>query len=320
MEHYDSQGLIFKNQETTECKSVSLDHHSCDKFQQNLQSYGFSKFRIGFLYGSFSPSGDVTVDFIYEPPQENTPTDFHLKPSSSDELAKVGKLAEFLNLKRVGWIFGRPNREEMFLSKEILCATKFRVDAEDMYGPEGKLFVNVVVSQTDEGYSNFEAFQVTDQAVKLYRSKLFTDQKGGSVGDPEVATTKSAEFIKVNDNVLLFTQGGGKQEKKELESVLFVKPIALKPDYKGKLGTEFPIENREEAPQTGEILKRYMGGKLNSGSFVKIVADFHLLLYLANKYFDISDPTIAEICKAINNGSGDLEGAKLLILSYAGLS
>ena len=36
------------------------------------------KIRVGYLYGSFVKDNSVKVEFIYEPPQENTDTSFNL--------------------------------------------------------------------------------------------------------------------------------------------------------------------------------------------------------------------------------------------------
>ncbi|RLN98817.1 hypothetical protein BBJ28_00001427, partial [Nothophytophthora sp. Chile5] len=53
---------------------VYLDNASCNDFQGYLRQFAFQQSRCGWLYGTVdAESKEVTVDFIYEPPQEGNP-------------------------------------------------------------------------------------------------------------------------------------------------------------------------------------------------------------------------------------------------------
>ena len=52
--------------------------------------------RVGYLYGKFESEGKVTVEFVYEPPQENTEFGFEIIEDEKEE--KVARLAEMLEV------------------------------------------------------------------------------------------------------------------------------------------------------------------------------------------------------------------------------
>jgi nuclear protein localization protein 4 homolog len=54
----------------------------------------------------------VKVECLYEPPQETSPEGFQLLDDPKEEI--VDELANLLGLKKVGWIFAHPPREEGF--------------------------------------------------------------------------------------------------------------------------------------------------------------------------------------------------------------
>ena len=66
--------------------------------------------RVGYLYGTFGEKNSVKVDCIYEPPQDTTDTGFTLLDDPKAD--RVAALAGLLGLRKVGWIFAHPPREE----------------------------------------------------------------------------------------------------------------------------------------------------------------------------------------------------------------
>lgn len=66
--------------------------------------------RVGYLYGSFGDNNSVKVECIYEPPQETSDTSFTLLDDPKAD--RVTALAGLLGLRKVGWIFAHPPREE----------------------------------------------------------------------------------------------------------------------------------------------------------------------------------------------------------------
>ena len=60
--------------------------------------------------------------------------------------------------------------------------------------------------------THFEAFQVTDQAMKLYRADMFRPSK-----DPKVC--------KFAEQVLMHREGAGRKESDEVETTVLLKPV-----------------------------------------------------------------------------------------------
>jgi len=155
--------------------------------------------------------------------------------------------------------------------------------------------------------THFEAFQVTDQCMRLYQADLFRPSK-----DPKVC--------KFGEQVLMHKAGLGRKESDEVETTVLLKPVALKSEYQGRLSTEFQIENRPDQPQTQETLKGYLT-KNKAKPFLQTVSDFHLLQFLSSTYLD-PKTDMPTLCEAVKSRKADttLDGFKLLIESFAGLA
>jgi len=306
MEYLDSQGLIFKNQEHTHCKSAALDYDSCDKFQAYLQQFAFQRQRVGILYGTVENDGQVKVDLIYEPPHEATSESF-LITTNDKEAENVQRIVSSLGYQQVGWIFAHPpERDYLLSSAEVLQALKFQSEVLATHPDTGKFFITVKVSVTDEGASHFEAFQLTDQALKLYRAKLFE-----STADPKLC--------RISEEVLMARQGVGRKDSKEIDPTVFLKPVAVVGDYRGALHVGFTIENRPDDPQSRDKLKSYLT-KNRAAPFLKLASDFHLLLFLANNYLS-ADNDIPPLCEAIKTGNTQTgETFHMLVKAFAGLA
>jgi len=226
---------------------------------------------------------------------------------TKEDAERVEHLASLLGYQKVGWIFSHPpERDYLFSSSEVLRATELQIEAVKKFGELGKPFVTIKVTVTDEGMTHFEAFQVTDQSMKLHQAGLFRPSK-----DPKVC--------KFSEQVLMHRAGAGRKESDEVETTVLLKPVALKSEYQGRLTTEFPIENRPDQPQTQEALKAYLV-KNKAKPFLTTVSDFHLLVFLGGSYLDprTDMPTLCEAVKTRKSDS-TLEGFKLLIDNFAGL-
>jgi nuclear protein localization family protein 4 len=306
MDHLDSQGLVFKNQDYTHCKSAAIDYDSCDVFQSYLQKFAFRRQRVGYLYGKFDAEGKVTIDFIYEPPQETSSESFILL-DNKQEMENVETIASHLGYQKVGWILAHPpERDYILSSNEVLKATELQAEAIAKFPDRGQYFVTFKVTVTEEEMSHFEAFQVTDQAIKLFQAKLF---------EP----TNDPKLCRVAEEVLMARQGVGRKDSKEIDPTVFLKPVAVVGDYRGTLRTAFIIENREDEPQSKQRLKEHLMNR-KTVPFLTILSDFHLLLFLANTYLS---PTtdIPALCDAIRKGDRQVvDTFKYLIESHVGLS
>jgi len=74
LEMDDQFNFKIKRQEKAFCHGVSLDSNACVSFQAYVQQLGWRRQRVGYLYGSFDDEKNVTVEAIYEPPQEASVT------------------------------------------------------------------------------------------------------------------------------------------------------------------------------------------------------------------------------------------------------
>ena len=73
----------------------------------------------------------MTVEAIYEPPQEASERGFELL--EDDRAEDVAALAALLGLQRVGWIVACPPREEGFIlsGEEVITAALEQLEAAD---------------------------------------------------------------------------------------------------------------------------------------------------------------------------------------------
>ena len=153
-----------KRQPEAFSNGVTLDSPSVGDFQTYLRRFNFSRSRCGYLYGKFTDDNSAQVEAIYEPPQEADPDaaeGFVLLDDPFEDT--VEQLAQFLGLRRVGWIFGHPPREDGFVmsAAEIIMAAEFQLEAAG--GIEETPFVTVKVTVGDDGNASVEAFQVSKQ-------------------------------------------------------------------------------------------------------------------------------------------------------------
>ena len=131
----------------------------------------------------------VSVECIYEPPQLTSAEGFELLEDSREDI--VEKLADLLGLKKVGWIFAHPPREEGYqfssaevglqftstergackqltcagVSKQVLMAADLQLVAGQ--GAAETAFVTVKASVNASGNAHFEAFQVSVQCMEM---------------------------------------------------------------------------------------------------------------------------------------------------------
>jgi nuclear protein localization family protein 4 len=315
-----------KRQEQAWTKGVSLDTGSCGVFQNYLRTFQFKRQRFGYLYGTYEFNdedevvridGDipdkkdrvptrVKVECIYEPPQEidsDSPDGFPMALEDPDE-DKVEELASMLGLKRVGWIFGHPPREEGFQmsSSEILMAAELQLEAAQGVAPTP--FVTVKVSVGDDGNASFEAFQLSQQCMEM-------------VAESALEVGPQPGFCYVNETFTLIQEGKA-SKKAENNFFLTLVPIV---QHTSKIFTcEFPPANRDHGvPQTKNEMKGQLSKSGKQGwAFIELLSDFALLLFLCS-YLDLKND-MPKICLSVSNREVPLdEGYKIIISSIAGM-
>lgn len=299
-----------ERQETPKCASVSFDSHAANAFQSYVQSaLAFSIKRGGILYGTMTEDGGVCVNAIYEPPQEGSPDHLTLE-RGGDEGARADAVAEALGWQKVGWIFTQSTKDRDFIcSAEEICQM---AAIQDEMGERAVTALVAMFPAEDEGEPpevHFEAFQVSEQCVKLWKEGWFqgVDPAAEPSGTIQVRNPKDPSD---KTPVIIARKDVG-----EVDSDYFLVPVGIK-DHDGPLGTTFPIENRLLLQGRAE-LKAHLQRNA-SAQYVDRLADFHLLLFLAKQPgFEAAD--VATVAGAVARKEPVPEGYKIIIDSLAGL-
>jgi len=166
-----------ERQEKPHCSSLSLDRDAANSFQNYVhQSLAFAVKRGGFMYGSVNEAGEVSVEFIYEPPQQGS-EDRLLLMRDMEEEKHADIIAAGLGLRKVGFIFtqtvSQSKKDYTLSSIEIRQAAQLHAESEF----ECWATAIVKLEGNDEGGTDvhFEAFQLSDQCVKLYKEGWFVE-------------------------------------------------------------------------------------------------------------------------------------------------
>ncbi len=317
---------------------VSLDSDSANSFQSYLRTFAFQRQRFGYLYGKFENEEEseeeknkmpkretlfgtelpgteikrevknkkVVVEAIYEPPQEaapDTPGGFVMLDDPMEET--VDNLASLLGLTKVGWIFGHPPREEGFQmsAAEVIMAAELQLESAG--GIEPTPFVTVKVTVGDDGKVSFEAFQVSKQCMEMVAEEALT------IGE-------NPGFCYVTDTFTAIQEG---KESKTVDNSFFLTVVPIVQHSSEMFVSQFPKANRDHdsRQQTHDEMKKQLSKSGTAGwTFVDLLADFNLLIYLCN-YLDMQSD-IQKICQSIVDRDVPLdEGYKLIIASMAGL-
>mmetsp|Transcript_35576 Transcript_35576/g.79001 ORF Transcript_35576/g.79001 Transcript_35576/m.79001 type:complete len:414 (+) Transcript_35576:354-1595(+) len=310
-EHITISDVIAKQvrierQEKARIESVSFDRHAADSFQSYVQrALSFNIKRGGLLYGRVEEGGKVMVDFIYEPPQEATAVALTLNRRTEEE-AQVDFLAGLLGYKKVGWIFSQSKAE-----RDFIMHTEELLQTAAMQDELGETCATVVVSWDDNeegGHVHFEAFQCSEQCVKLAKDGWLLPTPEGEapkgvtrITNPKEPHLKEAAIIASKDS-------------SEVDNDYFLCPASIT-SHDGRMSTSFPIENRL-LPQGKTELREYL--KRGSGSYVERLSDFHLLLWLS-KQPNLDPNDMILLCDAVKEQKPVLEGYRVIIDSIAGI-
>ena len=312
---------------------VSLDKDCANSFQSYLRTFAFQRQRFGYLYGRFVneeikdedkfpkretlfgtelpgtevkrevKNQKVIVEAIYEPPQESDESGFI--PLDDPMEDTVENVASMLGLTKVGWIFGHPPREKGFQlsSAEIIMAAELQLESAG--GVEPTPFVTVKVTAGDDGNVSFEAFQVSKQCMEMVAEEALT------IGE-------NPGFCYVSDTFTAIQEG---KESKTVENNFFLTVVPIVQHASEMFVSQFPMANRpyDTRRQTHDEMKKQLSKSGTAGwTFIDLLADFNLLIYLCN-FLDVQTD-IPKICQSIIDRNVPLdEGYKLIIASMAGL-
>ncbi|XP_022771047.1 NPL4-like protein 1 isoform X2 [Durio zibethinus] len=178
-------------QESPHCDSVSFDRDCAYAFQRYVnETLAFAIKRGGFMYGTISEEGRVEVDFIYEPPQQGLEDDLILLRNPEEEKL-VDAIAAGLGIKRVGFIFTQTimqgKKDYNFSNREVLQVAELHAES----GLKEWVTVVVKLEANEDGAADvhFEAFQMSDMCVELFKEGWFVTEFGED-DDPKLSKMK----------------------------------------------------------------------------------------------------------------------------------
>ncbi|GLJ44607.1 hypothetical protein SUGI_0937540 [Cryptomeria japonica] len=299
MDDLIAKQMRIERQEKPHCQAVSFDRDAANAFQQYVnENLAFAIKRGGFMYGSVNEEGGVNVDFIYEPPQQGTEDNLFLLRDPEEE-KQVEAIAIGLGLRRVGFIFtqtiSQGKKDYTLSNSEIRQAVE--VHAESGLKEWVTALVKLEVNEDGGADVHFEAFQLSDQCVKLFKDGWFAENCGDL--DPKITRM-------TKDVVIL-----GK-DTRDVDNDFFLVLVKIL-DHQGPLSSQFPIENRT-SPVNLRALKNHLD-KTKNLLYVKRLSNFHLLLLLA-KYLDIN-ADVPQLAACVQAQAPIPEGYQILIDSLA---
>lgn len=287
-------------QETANCEMVSFDRDAANGFQAYVNAtLAFAVKRGGFMYGTVDEAGKVNVDFIYEPPQQGTESELILLRDPDEEKLVEG-IALGLGMRKVGFIFtqsvGQGKTDYTLSNREVLQAVE--VQSESDLKEWVTVLVKLEVNEDGGADVHFEAFQMSDLCVKLFKEDWF---------DKEIKDEDDPKLSKMKKEVVV----GGK-DTKEVDNDFFLVVVKIF-DHQGPLSSTFPVENRNTLI-TMRTLKAHLDRTKNL-SFVKQISDFHLLLLLA-RFLDVNTDVPA-LAGCVRAQATIPEGYQIIIESMA---
>jgi len=151
------------------------------------------------MYGSVSEEGKVEVDFIYEPPQQGSEENLVFFRDPEEEKL-VEAIAAGLGMRRVGFIFtqtiSQDKKDYTLSNREVLQAAEYH--AESGLKEWVTAVVKLEVNEDMNADVHFEAFQISDVCVRLFKEGWFeTEIKEDD--DPKLSKMKKDVVVGVKD-------------------------------------------------------------------------------------------------------------------------
>eukprot|EP01039_Chlorochromonas_danica_P006049 gene6049-6662_t len=291
-----------KAQDKPFCSLASVETTALGDFQTYCRKLDFHSIRLGYLYGRVEEGNKVVAEVVYEPPQETTDLIFTLL--DDPKAAVVEGLASLLGLQKVGWVFSHPPREKSFhfSGPEVLFTAEQQLEAAQ--GVEETSFVTVKLTLDPETEKTIvEAFQVSKQCMEM-------------VAEGVLQACTHPGHLSVSPTFTAMVEGKPAQE---VDCSFFLVSTPIEQFQSTFLVNLFPRGNRLDHMQSREDIKRQFNRANKEGwSFVDMLGDFHLLLYLTD-FLDL-EQDMPRVIKAIVDRETPLdEGYTLLLRSIAGM-
>ena len=321
-----------KKQAMPFCSKIEMEKSCAEEFQNYVSSsLDFQQIRVAYLYGNFrdkpkssegkeekepnwgakepekideklNPHPVTHVEFIYEPPQDNTDSTFELLEDSQEAL--IESLAANLGMVKVGWIIAHPLREKGFnlSGSEVIEAAEQQLLAKGGVGETPFITIRFTIDpETDLPYA--EGYQMSQQCMEMAAEGVL---------EPAV----NPGYVKINDTFTAYVE---LKPVKTVDIDFFLNLVPIGYFDSDILVSQFPRANRLGVMASREDVKRQLSKAGQKGwTFQSLLSDFQLLLYLCQYLDPNSDLPI--ICRSVLDKSVPLdEGHTMIIRSLAGL-
>uniref|UniRef100_A0A672KR39 Nuclear protein localization protein 4 homolog n=1 Tax=Sinocyclocheilus grahami TaxID=75366 RepID=A0A672KR39_SINGR len=327
--------ITLNRQKYRHVDNIMFENHTiADRFLDFWRKTGNQ--RMGYLYGRYTEHKDIPLGIraevaaIYEPPQIGTQNSLELIEDPKAEA--VEEIAAKLGLRKVGWIFTdllsedtrigtvryTRNKDSYFLSaEECITAGHFQNQHANACrlspdGHFGSKFVTVVATGGPDNQVHFEGYQVSNQCMALVRDECLLPCKDV----PELGYAKESSTEQYVPDVFYKDKDKFGNDITYLARPLPVEYLIIDitttfpkdPVFTFSSTFRFPIENRDALGETQDFhsLATYLSQCSSSSSFLDIVSDFHLLLFLVtNEVMPLQD-SIGLLLDAVKTSNEEL--------------
>uniref|UniRef100_A0A8C1VRX4 Nuclear protein localization protein 4 homolog n=1 Tax=Cyprinus carpio TaxID=7962 RepID=A0A8C1VRX4_CYPCA len=328
--------ITLNRQKYRHVDNIMFENHTiADRFLDFWRKTGNQ--RMGYLYGRYTEHKDIPLGIraevaaIYEPPQIGTQNSLELIEDPKAEA--VEEIAAKLGLRKVGWIFTdllsedtrigtvryTRNKDSYFLSaEECITAGHFQNQHANACrlspdGHFGSKFVTVVATGGPDNQVHFEGYQVSNQCMALVRDECLLPCRDA----PELGYAKESSTEQYIPDVFYKDKDKFGNDITYLARPLPVEYLIIDitttfpkdPVFTFSSTLRFPIENRDALGETQDFhsLATYLSQCFSSSSsFLDIVSDFHLLLFLVtNEVMPLQD-SIGLLLDAVKTSTEEL--------------
>uniref|UniRef100_A0A9J8D9X8 NPL4 homolog, ubiquitin recognition factor n=1 Tax=Cyprinus carpio carpio TaxID=630221 RepID=A0A9J8D9X8_CYPCA len=306
--------ITLNRQKYRHVDNIMFENHTiADRFLDFWRKTGNQ--RMGYLYGRYTEHKDIPLGIraevaaIYEPPQVR------------DTQSGVGWIFTDLLSEdtRIGTVRYTRNKDSYFLSaEECITAGHFQNQHANACrlspdGHFGSKFVTVVATGGPDNQVHFEGYQVSNQCMALVRDECLLPCRDV----PELGYAKESSTEQYIPDVFYKDKDKFGNDITYLARPLPVEYLIIDitttfpkdPVFTFSSTLRFPIENRDALGETQDFhsLATYLSQCFSSSSsFLDIVSDFHLLLFLVtNEVMPLQD-SIGLLLDAVKTSTEEL--------------
>ena len=297
--------------EPARIQKVKIDQDAISMFQSFATLRSWRLHRIGVLYGKICENDTaIEIHGIYEPEQENT--EISTKLSADSRTCQVDTIASLFGLQRLGIIIAHGFREK---SEVVMTAEETLLGLKES-SRFGDLCIVVTVSpKKDSAECEVEVWQASQQGVHLYRLGYFhcSNQSTGLIH-----SSKPLEVAEAQKSGSGRPSMVSKAPSHEIDCRWLISPVAVEPFHSSLFRNRFVRISRpgEESPTILHLARCFADQKYRDKPFLYKVADFHILIFLAEFILDLKNDIPVLVNAILTKDSVAASGIEYLIKAY----